>query len=209
MLDPGQNAQMKFAATEGRRYRISLPANSMWWQDVRVRIFAPDGTKIADTTAASGAVWYVESAQAGVYRIEADPIDEASGTMTFRFKDATDLDLLPLVDGSTLTTILDPGQNAQMRFTAISGHRYRISLPANSIYWQDLRVRICAPDGTTVADTTGAAGSLWTIESAQAGVYRVVADPVGEASGSVTFRFKDATDLDLTPGRWQRHHPGA
>ena len=50
-LQPGQNGQVRFTATEGTRYRVSVPATTVRAGRLVVRIFAPDGSMLVESQA--------------------------------------------------------------------------------------------------------------------------------------------------------------
>ncbi len=187
-LQPGQNGQVRFTATEGTRYRVSVPATTVRAGRLVVRIFAPDESMLVETQALfDGWHWDIASAQAGTYRVEVDPVGDYAGSVTVRVTDLSDVQLTNLVDESDSVLDLQPGQNGQVRFTATEGTRYRVSVPATTVRAGRLVVRIFAPDGSMLVETQALFdGWHWDIGSAQAGIYRVEVDPVGDYAGSVT-----------------------
>ena len=187
-LQPGQNGQVRFTATEGTHYRVSVPATTVRAGRLVVRIFAPDGSMLVETQALfDGWQWDIASAQAGIYRVEVDPVGDYAGSVTVRVTDLSDVQLTNLVDESDSVLDLQPGQNGQVRFTATEGTRYRVSVPATTVRAGRLVVRIFAPDGSMLVETQALFdGWHWDIASAQAGTYRVEVDPVGDYAGSVT-----------------------
>ncbi|KRA37293.1 hypothetical protein ASD81_00690 [Nocardioides sp. Root614] len=203
VLDPGQNAQLRFTAVAGRRYRVSMPSTTLTkeWAQV-LRIYKPDGTELVDTEAITpGQSWYIDPAVAGTYRVMVDPLSEWSGTTTIRVKDAADYEVTPNLDGSDNTFAFDPGQNAQLRFTAVAGRRYRVSMPSTTLIkaWAQV-LRIYKPDGTKLVDVQAITpGGFWYIDPAVSGTYRIMIDPLGEWSGTTTIRVKDASDIEVTP----------
>ncbi len=200
-LDPGQNAQFNINASGGHRYRVTIPASELSGDEQKLRITAPNGDVVVDDAPAwQDSAFYIEAAQAGVYKVLLDPVGESSGSTTLRVKDVTDLQITPATDGSNNTFALDPGQNAQFNINASGGHRYRVTIPASELSGDEQKLRITAPNGDVVVDDAPAwQDSAFYIEAAQAGVYKVLLDPVGESSGSTTLRVKDVTDLQITP----------
>jgi len=192
-LGEGQNAQLRFTAVGGERFRILVPASTLGYYDQVLRVVAPDGTTVIDAYAGTDSAFYVESAQAGEYRVELDPLVEDSATVTVRVKDISDVQIVAPVDGSDNVVALDPGQNAQLRFTAAGGERFRILVPASTLGYYDQVLRVVAPDGTTVIDAYAGTDSAFYVESAQAGEYRVELDPLVEDSATVTVQIATVT----------------
>ena len=205
-LGAQQNASFNVTASGGERVRVWLDSFSgdyyvpnYWGGGVTMRVFAPDGTKVFETgNAAPGWQWVVESAQAGVYRVVVDPHDNEAGTVTLRAKDVSDRQVEIPLDGSATAVALDRQENASFNVTASGGERVRVWLDSFSgdyyvpNYWGGgVTMRVFAPDGTKVFETGNAApGWQWVVESAQAGVYRVVVDPHDNEAGTVTLRAK-------------------
>ena len=77
---------MRFTATEGTRYRVSVPATRRSGPArLVVRIFAPDGSMLVETQALfDGWQWDIASARAGIYRVEVDPVGDYAGSVTVR-----------------------------------------------------------------------------------------------------------------------------
>ncbi len=178
-----------------------------WGGGVTMRVFAPDGTKVFETgNAAPGWQWVVESAQAGVYRVVVDPHDNEAGTVTLRAKDVSDRQVEIPLDGSADRGGVGPaGERLVQCDWSSGGERVRVWLDSFSgdyyvpNYWGGgVTMRVFAPDGTKVFETGNAApGWQWVVESAQAGVYRVVVDPHDNEAGTVTLRAKDVSDRQV------------
>ena len=196
-VDPSQRAQVGFTAVKGQRFRVAMTASTIGYWDQRVRVVAPDGTLVSETQAGAGSRWYVEDAQAGVYKVVVVPNTDVAGTVTVRVKDISDLQITAPTTGTDNTVTVDPSQRAQITFPAEAGERFRVTMPASTIGYWDQRVRVVAPDGTVVSETQAAAGSRWYVDNAQAGTYRVVVVPNTDVAGTVTLRVKDISDLRL------------
>ena len=153
-LLPGESQGFVFAADEGHRYRVSVPATTVRAGRLVVRIFAPDGSMLVESQAVgAGWHWDIGSAQAGTYRVEVDPVAHYAGSVTVRVTDLSDVQLTNLVDESDSVLDLQPGQNGQVRFTATEGTHYRVSVPATTVRAGRLVVRIFAPDGSMLVES--------------------------------------------------------
>jgi hypothetical protein len=138
----------------------------------------------------------------GDYRIEVPGAGGGpTGAYSFESLPMSDGAEVPIsipLDGKPVRAALGTQQNASFNVTASGGERVRVWLDSFSgdyyvpNYWGGgVTMRVFAPDGTKVFETGNAApGWQWVVESAQAGVYRVVVDPHDNEAGTVTLRAK-------------------
>src|SRR5439155_9587723 len=83
--------------TAGQRFRIYMAASTIGYWDQRVQVYAPDGTKLADTNAQAGSRWYVDNAQPGVYKVIDAPNTDRSDTHTSQLQPLSDLEFRALI----------------------------------------------------------------------------------------------------------------
>lgn len=100
----------------------------------------------------------------------------------------------------TATTTF-PGQNANYTFSGIPNQHISISIP-NSTF-RNCYFEIINPDGTFLVNSfaTGCSTALHFFDVpllAQTGTYKLIVDPLGAETGSVTFKLNDATDVTGT-----------
>jgi hypothetical protein len=98
------------------------------------------------------------------------------------------------VDGDAVSSTFAAGQNASFTVAATAGQRLRVSVPSSTVGIQYLT--LTAPDGTKVVNASWAsAGSVFIVESAQAGTYTVLLDPYGTYTGVTSVKVEAVTDL--------------
>jgi YD repeat-containing protein len=137
----------------------------------------------------------------GTYALTVVP-GTATGQATFTPYVFNDIQGGPLTLGSAVTTTTTfPGQNANYTFSGIPNQHISISIPNSTFH--SCYFEIINPDGTFLVNNSSA-GCTTAIHFfdvpllAQTGTYRLIVDPLGAETGSVTFKLNDATDVTGT-----------
>jgi YD repeat-containing protein len=98
------------------------------------------------------------------------------------------------------TTIGIPGQNANFTFAGITNQHVSISIPSNT--FNSCSFEIVKPDGTFLVNVGAFCSKTSTFYDVpilpQTGNYKLVVDPGGTDTGSITFKLNDATDVTGT-----------
>lgn len=137
----------------------------------------------------------------GTYALTVVP-GTATGQATFTPYVFNDIQGGRLTLGSAVTaTTTFPGQNANYTFSGIPNQHISISIP-NSTF-RNCYFEIINPDGTFLVNSfaTGCSTALHFFDVpllAQTGTYKLIVDPLGAETGSVTFKLNDATDVTGT-----------
>jgi hypothetical protein len=101
--------------------------------------------------------------------------------------------------GSTVNpTTSFPGQNANFTFSGTPNQHISISIPSST--FNNCYFEIINPDGTFLVSNfaAGCSAALHFFDIpllAQTGTYKLIVDPLGAETGSVTFKLNDATDV--------------
>jgi subtilisin family serine protease len=196
---PGQNAEVVFSGTAGRRISLKLTDvtfGSSCCSSAKVSILRPDGTTLVSATnfgTTGGFVDTKQLPQTGAYRIVLDPQSNAVGSATVTLYDVpTDPTGTLVLGGPTSTLTLDvPGQNGWRTFSGTAGRTVTLKLTAVTIgtsCCNSAKVSILRPDGTTLVSPTnfGTSGKALTFSLPASGVYSIFVDPQSNGVGSVT-----------------------
>jgi hypothetical protein len=194
---PGQNAVLTYAGTSGQR--IFIDVLNVTLEDAKLRVTRPDGTNLQAPIPFGTAGTYVENKtlnQTGTYKVWIDPTDELTGSLDVVLyvvpADVTGT----LVNGvAKVVTTTTPGQNAAQTFSATNGQRIFLKVSNVSLTGEtspSVRVKILKPDGLTFASIFNAVTGDDYIDTktvTASGTYKVVVDPQGRTTGSVTLTY--------------------
>ena len=203
---PGQNARLTFDAQAGQR--LSLNLSGVTISNSYVSLLKPDGTMLGGSTYASIFGGFVDTRaipSTGRYTILVDPQAAATGSMTLTLYD------VPADAGGTIAfggsspafAMTTPGQNAGISFDGQAGQRASLKLTStiSSSY-----VSILNPDGSVLTPNTyvGPSGGFLDPKTLPtAGTYRILVDPQGAATGSITLTLYDVppdVSATIAPG---------
>jgi hypothetical protein len=196
---PGQNAEVAFGGTTGRRISLKLTEvtiGSSCCSSAKVSILRPDGTTLLSATnfgTTGGFVDTKQLPQTGTYRIVLDPQSNAVGSATVTLYDVPADPTGTLVLGGPASTLtLDvPGLNGWRTFSGTAGRTVTLKLTAVSIgtsCCSSAKVSVLRTDGTTLVSPTnfGTTGKTLTFSLPASGVYSIFVDPQSNGVGSVT-----------------------
>jgi hypothetical protein len=192
--NPGQNALYTFTGTAGQR--LSLDVQNVTFEKAAVSVLKPDGTLLYSpaTTVMSGGTGFHEPNPllpvGGTYKVKVDPVDGTTGALDVGlYVGFTDVSTT-IVSNATPVTITTtvPGQNAKLTFAGTTAQR--VSLKLTGVTMASAKVTLYKPDGVTklgVTRTVGPTGDFIDTQSlTTTGTYKIVVDPVGNATGSMT-----------------------
>jgi hypothetical protein len=132
--------------------------------------------------------------QAGTYSLVVDPTGTATGSLTIALYDVPPDAQASLAFGTPSSLALSvPGQNGRATLAGTAGQRVSVRVTASV----QVRISLLAPDGGVLAGPVyvGSSGGLLEPTALPVdGVYTVLADPSGAATGSVTL-----TPYDVPP----------
>jgi YD repeat-containing protein len=194
---PGQNGRLTFDGTSGQRISANATAGTFTgcWN---FGIYKPDGTQLANTFSCGGSA-FVEPQLlpvSGTYTLVIDPSGSATGQTTVNLYEANDVAGAIIANGaSVLAALPTPGQNARLTFDGTAGQR----MSANAISgtfngcWN---LGIYKPDGTQLANTFSCGGTAFVEPQLLpvSGIYTVVVDPSGAATGQATVNLYNVVD---------------
>jgi subtilisin family serine protease len=203
---PGQNARLTFDAQAGQR--VSLNLTGVTISNSYVSFLKPDGTTLGSSTYVSQFGGFLDTRtlpSAGTYTILVDPQAAATGSMTLTLYNVPpDAGGTIAFGGSSPTvTMSTPGQNATVTFDAQAGQRASVKLDTtvSSAY-----VSLLNPDGSVLTPNTyvGPSGGFLDPKALPtSGTYRILIDPQGAVTGSMTLTLYDAppdATAAITPG---------
>jgi YD repeat-containing protein len=189
---PGQGVRFVFSGTAGQRVSAVITPGTLPCCYNLVAIYQPDGGFLHDFVRVDGGGFLDTRTLpvTGMYTMVLDPADNV-GSVTFQ------LHLVPPDPTATLTvggapvtvSIGTPGQNEHLTFNGTAGQRVSLSRSGETFPTGTTDVFIENPDGSPlILPTAGAPGSM-TLP--QTGTYRVLVDPIGASTGSVTLTLED------------------
>src|SRR5262245_27818086 len=196
---PGQNAELVFNGTSGRRVSLKLTdvtIGSSCCSSAKISVLRPDGATLVSATNFGTSGGFIDTKslpQTGVYRIVIDPQSNAIGAATVTLYDVPDDSTGTLVLGGPASTLtLDvPGLNGWRTFSGTAGRTVTLKLTAVTIgtsCCSSAKVSLLRPDGTTLVSPAnfGTTGKTLTFTLPSAGVYSIFIDPQSNGVGSVT-----------------------
>jgi hypothetical protein len=214
---PGQNAKLTFAGTAGRRISLTLSGvtiGTSTTSSLKVSITKPDGTVLLAATSLGTNGGFIDTkslATTGTYTILVDPQLTATGSATLQLHDVpadTAGSITPGGAPVTVTTTV-PGQNAKLTFAGTAGRRISLTLSGVTIgtsTTSSVKLSITRPDGSALigATTLGTNGAYFDVKSLSlSGIYTILVDPQGTATGSATLQLYDVpadSSTSITPG---------
>jgi hypothetical protein len=188
---PGQNATYTFTGTVNHRMSLNLTNNT--YDSVKVSILKPDGTALFSPAwtlvGPSGFKDPVQLPASGTYKVKVDPVDAATGALDVGLYDTTADVTAPILANGTPTTIVvnSPGQNATLTFSGTANQRVAFRVSKGAVGG----LKASLDKGTThifFPTSVNADPQFFDTKSlgASAGTFKIVLDPQGAATGSMT-----------------------
>ena len=199
---PGQNATASFAGTVGEIVSLEISDVTVGTStccSTKVSLIRPDGRVLATTTVGTngGFLDAVALPLAGAYSIVVDPQGTLTGGATLLLHDVPpDATAAGALGSTTSIATTVPGQNARVTFAGIAGGRVSVEITDVTVgtsFCCSTKVTLLRPDARVVSTATFGTngGFLDAAVLAQTGMYAVVVDPQGSATGAVTITLHD------------------
>jgi hypothetical protein len=188
---PGQNAKISFTATANQRFAFTLVSFGSGSCSAKMSLTKPNGATITYPFLGCGESgdWFETKTLdlAGIYKLVVDPQGTATGTASFTLYSPS-ADVVGTLGGST-TAILTPGQNGSYTFTVTGGPKTATITPSAGGTINLAGAHLQSQDGTAEYDVQfwDPSGGAAVSGSLATGTYRLFLDPVGNASGSISF----------------------
>jgi YD repeat-containing protein len=206
---PGQRVIATFTATANQR--VSLNVTNVAFLPSRLGckgavslVDANNATLRSNTcmdTASDAFLDVTAPLAAGAYRVIFDPAVDYTGSATLTLYDVPADVTGPIAPGgSVIVTTTRPGQNVALTFTATDQERVSLNLTSGSMGGISTcnAVKILEPDGSPLVTNNcigSSGGFIDTQTLSPAGVYTIVLDPGGTATGSMTLSLYDVVDV--------------
>ncbi len=188
---PGQNASYTFSGTANQRVSLNVSSVSFTGNSwVTIYIKKPDGSSLTLTTVdASGGFLDTKTCPVnGTYTVLVDPVNANTGSLTLTLYDvpADDSDTTTVNGSGVTVSTTVPGQNAEVTFSGTSTQQVTVRLTSNSLGL--ITVKLLKPDGTTLTQHSSSSTNFNLLQQTlpTTGTYKVVVDPSGMNTGSIT-----------------------
>ncbi|MEV0002151.1 VWD domain-containing protein [Micromonospora sp. NPDC050980] len=188
---PGARARYRFTGRAGERIYVEAPGSTLTDQCSPLELRDPAGQLLRSGCVING-VGEIDGTLLpadGTYTVLVDPVERGTGTTTLRLVTGRDRDATITAGGPAVVAVVDrPGAVTGYRFTAAAGTTVTVTATAATLPDQCGMLALRAPDGSTL--TTGCvingAGGIATTTLPTTGVWVLLVDPSGAATGQVT-----------------------
>ena len=195
---PGQNIRYLLSGSANQHISISILTST--FTNCTLSVFQPDGTAIINNGSCSNTGSFVDVpvlSQNGFYTILLDPSGTATGSVTFKVNDATDITGTVLTDGTQVTVNTTvPGQNAKLTFAGTSGQQISATFQDVS-FSSGITMTLLDPNGVQV-NSTGNIG-ISTVFMEDATYCRVGGSGPQYLCGSITLPTTGTYTVFLNP----------
>ncbi|WP_223306083.1 IPT/TIG domain-containing protein [Massilia sp. NR 4-1] len=190
-LTPGQNGRYTFAGRAGQGVGLGFVnvATQPAGQSISYRIFNPDGTQFFSDSLSNNNMLPLLPVN-GNYALLLDPAGMASASL--QLLASSDLSGQLAADGPALSfNSSRAGQNGRYTFSGTAGQKFWLTF-SNVAFPAGASVRVLKPDGSTLVSTAVATATVHLDIPAlpDDGVYAVLIDPSGPATGKVDVQLK-------------------
>jgi hypothetical protein len=193
---PGRNAAYTFSGSLSQR--VSLDVSAVSFDSVKVGIVKPDGSYLVTPATIGSSGGFIDAKvlpASGTYKVTVNPVGDATGSATLSLYNVpADATGSITVGGASQSLGMSvPGQNGKLTFTAGAAQDLFLDMSAVTIGSSgccSVKVSILKPDGTKLVYPTqiGTSGGSIDATTTVAGTYSIVVDPIGSATGSITFQ---------------------
>ena len=188
---PGQNASYTWSGTANQRVSLNISSVSFTGNSwVTIYIKKPDGSSLTSTTV-DGSGGFIDTKTLpvnGTYTVFVDPVNFNTGSLTLTLYDVpADASNSTTVNGSGVTVSTTvPGQNAEVTFSGTSSQQVTVRLTSNSMGM--VTVKVLKPDGSQLTSHVSSSTNFNLLQQTlpTTGTYKVVVDPSGMNTGSIT-----------------------
>jgi uncharacterized protein YhfF len=189
-----------FIGTTGKRLSATTTAGTFANPcDLHLSIIAPDGTMVVGTTNCAGVAGFIDAVNSlgsGTYKLRVANVGASSGTVKLAVFQFTDLSGTITANGAAVASKLkEPGQNATLSFTGAVGQQVSFLVTTSTVSTGSVHLQ--RPAGTTVAGTCPVLNCFQdSVTLDTAGTWKIVVDPSGTATGSITVALYTFSDVD-------------
>jgi uncharacterized protein YhfF len=182
----GQNGFLTISGTANQR--LAFETSGSTFASVDWKLVAPSGA-VLGTGVGNAFQDLVVLPAAGTYKIVVDPRGNATGKLDVKaWTVPADVNAGAITKGGAAVkvTIATAGQNGYVTYAGTAGQSVTFATTGGtvtSVAWRVLR-----PDGTTLTSGTGATASSGVLTLPTTGSYKLVVDPVGNATGYVNVK---------------------
>ena len=205
---PGQNGFFTFTGAVGQKVAFEVTASSgsmVTTTGGSVLLADPSGNlRCACTGVGAGSFGDNTTLDAaGTWKVIVDPSDVGTGSISLKLYSVPDVDAGAIVANGAAKTITttSPGQNGFVTFTGSVGQKVAFEVTASSgsiVTTTGGTVLLQRPDGSSTCACTGVGagsfGDATTLDAA--GTWRILLDPSGTGTGSVTLKLYTFSDVD-------------
>jgi hypothetical protein len=190
---PGQNAEVSFAGTAGRKVTVVASLPSYEYSIGSGVLRDPAGATLSSIVPCGRTCVFaaVTLPATGTYTLALDTAGGFAGPIAVQAYDVTaDVMVTATTGGPPVTvTITAPGQNAVVPFTGTANRAVTVTVSA-ATFTGATTYTVRKPDGTTLATRTagGVGTSFANLRLPVAGVYTVLLDPSSAVVGSARVR---------------------
>ena len=195
---PGQNATRTFAGTAGQR--ISFKFSGVTMASVKVIVKAPGPSPVPTVVQKTFGIDgdFVDPitlpvGRTGTYTVTIDPQGASTGSVTLTFYNVP-----PDVTGTTSCTTTVPGQNCTLTANPVSMGTHTVTVttnvPADPGQFDSVALTIYQGTTTTPANqvvggfgVAGPTGNDFSVSFPATGLYTIVVDPFGAATGTTSY----------------------
>ncbi|WP_328346344.1 VWD domain-containing protein [Micromonospora sp. NBC_00421] len=195
IAEPGGRARYRFTGVAGQRVFVEVPESTLPDQCSPLELLDPAGKQLSSgcVVNGSGDIDGTVLPADGTYTVLVDPVDRTVGTVALRLFATRDQIGTITVDGPPVVVTVDqPGTVRGYRFTGTAGTSVTVTATDATLPDQCSPLELRDPDGEPVGTgcvVNGVGGIDATVLPAT-GVYTVVVDPSGAATGTVTLTLR-------------------
>ncbi|MFJ4095875.1 VWD domain-containing protein, partial [Kitasatospora sp. NPDC089913] len=189
---PGQNGAWTFAGTAGQRVYLDLSGGTFTSLKAEVSVLKPDGSAFLSSQYCGTSCGFDTMVLPvdGSYTVALRSSGGVAGSLTAKaWAVPADLSVAvaPGDAPSTLTTTV-PGQNGVWTFAGAAGQRVAFGFSGGTLDSLKVQVSVLKPDGSVLRSSQycGPTCTFPTTSLPVDGVYRVLFDPLGASTGSMT-----------------------
>ncbi|WFE93180.1 VWD domain-containing protein [Micromonospora sp. WMMD987] len=195
IVDPGGRARYRFTGVAGQRVFVEVPESTLPDQCSPLELLGPQGTRLGGgcVVNGSGDVDGTVLPVDGTYTVLVDPVDRTVGTVALRLFVTRDRVDAITVDGPPVVADVDrPGVVRSYRFTGTAGTSVTVAATDATLPDQCSPVELRDAGGAVLGSgcVVNGVGGIAATVLPDSGVYTVVVDPSGAATGTVTLTLR-------------------
>ncbi|WP_432906957.1 VWD domain-containing protein [Micromonospora matsumotoense] len=192
---PGGQARYRFTGVAGQRVFVEVPESTLPDQCSPLELRDPDGKRLSSGCVVNGTgdIDGTVLPTDGTYTVLVDPVDRTIGTVALRLFATEDrIDDISVGGPPVVVTVGRPGAVLGYRFTGTAGTSVTVTATDATLPDQCSPLELRDADGTPVSTgcVVNGVGGIDATVLPTTGVYTVVVDPSGAATGTVTLTLR-------------------